>query len=92
MENDTNRTLVINGKTKLGRVMEYEADECYRAHINAVSPAPADPQRSTIRNLLAYHSQIGPSKLTLKNGITIYRDLGILNKIVQIAQEFEPSL
>ena len=92
MKNDTNRTLVINGKTKLSRVMEYEADKCYRAHINAVSPAPADPQCSTICDLLAYHSQSSPGKLALKNGITIYRNLGTLNKIAQIAQKFEPSL
>ena len=92
MRNNTNITLVISGKTKLGRVVKYKADECYKAHINAVDTAPTNPQCLTICDLLTYHSYVDPSKSTLKNRITIYRDQGTVNNIAQIAQKFEPRL
>ena len=36
IKNDTNKIFVISGKTKLGKVVEYKADGCYKAHINTV--------------------------------------------------------
>ena len=85
MKNNTNKTLVINEKTKLGRVVEYRADGYYKTHIDQVGTASTDPQRLTIRNLLAYNSHSGPSKSILENGITIYGNPGKVNKIAQIA-------
>ena len=76
-QNNTDNVLIIAGKTRLGRVVKYKVDACYRMHIDTVGTAPINPQCLTIRNRIACSSNINPSTV---------------NKIAQIVEEVEPSL
>ena len=97
MQNNTDDVLTIAGKTQLGQVVEYKADACYQAHINAVGAAPLNRHCSTLKDLKAFNS-IAENNLTKSNktvldhGITCYRDSKTVSKLVEVARQFEPSL
>ena len=92
MQNNTNNALIIAGKSQLEKVVEYKADRCYRAHIDAVDTMLIKPQCLTICNCMAYNNHTNSSKSTPNNNTTIYADLDTVNTIGQIAQKFELSL
>ena len=74
MRNSINRILVISGKTKLGRVVKYKKDGCYRAHIDAVGTALTNPQRLAIRDLMAFNGLAKSNETVFDNRTTCYGD------------------
>ena len=56
MQNNVDNVLIITSRTQLGRVIEYKAERCYKAYINAIGIASMDRQCSTIGECVASHS------------------------------------
>ena len=79
MRNNTNRILVISGKTKLNRVVEYKADGCYRTHINAIGTALTNLQCLAICDLMAFNRMAKSNKTVLDNRTTCYGDSNTVN-------------
>ena len=92
MRNDTDRILVIFGKATLGRVVEYKADECYKAHINTICKAPINLQRSALHDFMAFDSLAESNKTVLDNRTICYRDHDTVGKLAGVAKQFKPSL
>ena len=92
IRNDTHKIFVISGKTKLGRVVKYKADGCYKAHINAVGTAPINPQRLAIGNLMAFDSLAESNKMVFNNKTTGNGEPDTVGKLAEVAKQFKLSL
>ena len=105
--NDFNEPLVVSKRTRLGSVVEYEADGCFNVSAENANLAAATLliksskkswARRNITRLLAATAAFGAvintastSETTLINGITVYGELSVVNQINDVVNKF-PSL
>ena len=83
LRNSSDKAVVIPRHTRLGRIVEYEADGCFLANPDLLRAGskPTNWIKSSFRTLLAataaYHISSGPTsepEQRLQNGVTVYGD------------------
>ena len=92
LQNNTDNTLTIAGKTQLGQVFKYKANACYQAKIDTVGATAINVHCSALEDFMAFNILAKSIKTVLDNGITCYGNPGTMGKLAKVAKQFKPSL